>query len=77
MTREEREEFLKILEAHARTIDVCEACAASTRDLAAEVKRGGLPGRDDLRRQVDEAERVLADLVLVKQEVERLIAEVC
>jgi hypothetical protein len=77
MTREEREEFLKILEAHARTIDVCEACATSTRDLAAEVKRGGLPRRDDLQRQVDEAERVLADLVLVKQEVERLIAQVC
>jgi hypothetical protein len=73
MTREERQEFLKILEAHARTIDICEACATSTRDLAAEVKRGGLPKRDDLQRQVDEAERVLADLVLVKQEVRRLI----
>jgi hypothetical protein len=73
MTREERQEFLKILEAHARTIDICEACATSTRDLAAEVKRGGLPKRDDLQRQVDEAERVLADLVLVKQEVQRLI----
>lgn len=72
MTREERQEFLKILDAHARTIDICEACATSTRDLAAEVKRGGLPRRDDLQRQVDEAEKVLADLVQVKDEVDRL-----
>lgn len=75
MTRKERQELLKILEAHAHTIGICEACATSTRDLAAEVKRGGLPRRDDLQRQVDEAERVLADLALVKKEVERLVAE--
>ncbi len=74
MTRKERQEFRKILEAHAQTIGVCEACAASTRDLADEVKRGGLPKRDDLQRQVDEADRVLADLSLVKQEVHRLLA---
>jgi hypothetical protein len=74
MTRKEREEFLKILSAHAQTIGICEACATSTRDLAAEVKRGGLPKREDLQRQVDEAERVLADLALVRQEVERLRA---
>ena len=73
MTREERREFLKILEAHAQTIGICEACATSTRDLAAEVKRGGLPKRDDLQRQIEEAERLLGDLTLVKQEVERLI----
>jgi hypothetical protein len=75
MTREERREFLKILEAHAQTITICEACATSTRDLAAEVKSGGLPKRDDLQKQIEEAERVLADLNLVKQEVERLTAE--
>ena len=73
MTRKEREEFQKILEAHARTIGICEACATSTRDLAAEVRRGGIPARDDLQRHVDEAERVLADLVLVRREVDRLI----
>ncbi len=72
MTREERQEFLKILDAHAQTIGVCEACAVSTRDLAAEVRRGGLPTRDDLQRHIDEAERVLADLALVRKEVERL-----
>ena len=76
MTRKERQEFLKVLEAHVRTIEICEACAASTRDLATEVKRGGLPKREDLQRQVEEAERVLADLVPVKREVERLITQV-
>lgn len=75
MTREERREVLKILEAHERTITVCEACATSTRDLAAEVKRGGLPARDDLQRQIEEAERVLGDLSLVRQEVVRLLEE--
>ena len=75
MTREERGELLKILDAHARTIDICEACATTTRDLAAEVKRGGLPKREDLQRQVEEAERVLTDLVLVRREVDRLRAE--
>ena len=74
MTRKERQEFRKVLEAHAQTIGICEACAISTRDLADEVKRGGLPKRDDLQRQVDEADRVLADLALVKQEVRRLLA---
>lgn len=74
MTRREHQEFVKVLDAHARTIEICEACAITTRDLAAEVKRGGLPKREDLQRQVDEAERVLADLALVKQEVERLLA---
>ena len=66
----------RILEAHAQTIRICEACATSTRDLAMEVKRGGLPTRDDLQRHVDEAERVLADLALVTKEVERLLSEV-
>jgi hypothetical protein len=74
VTRREREEFIKILEAHARTIGICEACAIGTRDLAAEVKRGGLPRRDDLQRHVDEAERVLGDLALVRKEVDRLLA---
>jgi hypothetical protein len=74
MTRQERQEVLKILEAHARTIQICEACAVTTRDLAAEVKRGGLPRREELQRQVEEAERVLADLGRVRSELERLVA---
>jgi hypothetical protein len=35
-----------------------------------------LPKRDELQRQVDEAERVLSDIALVKQEVQRLLADV-
>jgi hypothetical protein len=73
MTREERNEFLKILHAHAQTIEICEACAVTTRDLAAEIQRGGVPKRDDLRRTVEEAERVLADLTAVRAEVRRLL----
>jgi hypothetical protein len=74
MNRQDRDEFLKILHAHAQTIAICEACAATTRDLAAEVKRGGVPSPGDLRKTVDEAERVLAELVSTREEVERLIA---
>ena len=73
MTRDERKEFVKILQAHERTIALCEACATTTRDLAAEVKRGGLPARDDLQQTVDEAERVLIDLASVRNETQRLL----
>jgi sulfur relay (sulfurtransferase) complex TusBCD TusD component (DsrE family) len=76
MTRAERQEFLKVLEAHAKTIGICEACATSTRDLAAEVGRGGVPARGDLQRHVEEAERILAELGQVRKEVDRLIAAV-
>ena len=74
MTREDRDEFLKILHAHAQTIAICEACAATTRDLAAEVGRGSLPRRDDLMQTMNEAERGLTDRTAVRDEVERLIA---
>lgn len=73
MTRQDREEFLKILHAHAQTIAICEACATTTRDLAAEVKRGGIPPAHDLLQTVASAERVLADLAALREEVERLI----
>jgi len=74
MTRDERQEFTKILQAHAQTIAVCEACALTTRDLAAEVGRGSVPDRGDLLRTVAQAERVLRELSGVREEVERLIA---
>jgi hypothetical protein len=74
MTRQERDEFIKILQAHAQTIAVCEACATTTRDLAAEVKRGGIPPPSDLGQTIATAERVLADLTAVREEVERLIS---
>ena len=73
MTAEDREALLKVLHAHAQTISVCEACAATTRDLATEVARGGIPKRDDLARTIEEAERVLNELTAVRREVERLI----
>ena len=74
MSDDAQQEVLKILRAHAQTIAIAEACAVTTRDLAAEVKRGGLPARDDLQRTIEVAERVLADLAGVREEVERLIA---
>lgn len=72
MTADERREFLKILAAHAQTVEVCEACATTTRDLAAEVKRGGLPRREDLQRTIEEAEQILGDMAEVKKEIGRL-----
>lgn len=74
MTREDRDEFLKILHAHAQTIAICEACATTTRDLAAEVGRGSVPPKEDLVQTVQTAEQVLTDLALVREEVERLIS---
>jgi hypothetical protein len=76
MRREDRQEFIKILEAHAQTIEVCAACATTTRELATEVARGGLPGKADLMKTIEEAERVLAELDDVRREVERLIRQV-
>jgi hypothetical protein len=76
MTREDAQEFLKILEAHAQTVAICEACAATTRDLAAEVSRGGVPPQSDLRQTVAAAEQVLHDLSRTREEIERLIATV-
>jgi hypothetical protein len=76
MTREERQEVRRILEAHEQTIGICEACARTTRDLAEEVRRGGAPAREDLRRTVEEAERVLGELLVVRKEVDRLMRTV-
>jgi hypothetical protein len=74
VTRQERQQFLKLLQAHAQTVAIGEACAATTRDLAAEVARGGAPNRGDLLATVAEAERTLEDLAGVREEVERLLA---
>jgi Zn-dependent M32 family carboxypeptidase len=74
VTRHEREQFLKLLQAHAQTVTIGEACATTTRDLATEVARGGTPGRNDLMTTIAEAERALADLARVREEVERLLA---
>jgi hypothetical protein len=76
MTSQERQEFRKVLEAHAQTVAICEACAATTRDLATEVARGGVPRAADLKATIHEAERTLADLARVREEIERLMAAV-
>lgn len=70
-----QEEFLKILRAHRQTLDVCAACASTTRDLAAEVVRGGLPKREDLEQTIAEAERVLADTAELSRELDRVLLE--
>jgi len=75
MTRDDRREFLKILHAHEQTIAVCEACANTTRQLAAEVARGGVPPRADLIQTMEEADRAIVDLTAVREEVRRLITE--
>jgi Zn-dependent M32 family carboxypeptidase len=74
VTRQERQQVLKILQAHAQTVAIAEACATTTRDLAAEVARGGTPNRNDLLTTVSQAERTLADLARVREEVERLLS---
>lgn len=76
MRTEDRQEFAKILRAHQRTVEVCRACAETTRDLAAEVKRGGLPPRDQLSATITTAEDVLNDLRGVEAELQRLLASV-
>lgn len=62
MTDEEKQEILRILQAHEQTIAVCRACAETTRDLAWEIKRGRPPGAESLRQTIEESERVLTDL---------------
>ena len=62
MTDDERREVLHLLEAHERTVEICRACANTARELAWEVKRGGVPPHDELKKTIEEAERVLADL---------------
>lgn len=72
MTADERQQVLQIVLAHEKTIAICRACAETTRDLAAEVKRGGTPSRDDLARTITAAEEALNDLTTVRNEVARL-----
>jgi len=75
LTSQEREQFLKVLQAHAQTVAIGEACASTTRDLAAEVARGSIPNRNDLVATIAAAERALEDLAGVREEVERLLSE--
>jgi hypothetical protein len=74
MRADDRREFVKILQAHAQTVGVCEACALTTRELATEVARGGIPPRADLVRTIEEADGVLSQLEATRKELERLMA---
>jgi hypothetical protein len=62
MTDEEKQEVLHLLEAHQRTVEICRACANTAKDLAWEVKRGSVPAADELKKTIEEADRVLDDL---------------
>jgi hypothetical protein len=57
-------------------VAICEACATTTRDLATEVARGGVPRAADLKTTISEAERALADLARVREEIERVMASI-
>ena len=71
MTPEEQEEVRRLIEAHERTLQVCRACAETTRDLAWEVTRGSVPAPATLAATLAEVERILDDL----GQVEVAIAE--
>lgn len=71
MTPDEQLEVRRLIDAHEHTLQVCRACAETTRDLAWEVKRGSLPPPEALAATLAEVERVLAEL----GQVEIAIAE--
>jgi len=62
VTPEEQEEVRRLIEAHERTLQICRACAETTRDLAWEVTRGSVPPPEALAATLAEVERVLDDL---------------
>jgi len=62
VTPDEQAEIRRLVEAHEQTLQVCRACAETTRDLAWEVKRGSLPPPEALAATLAEVERVLAEL---------------
>ncbi|HEX9407464.1 MAG TPA: hypothetical protein VEK56_17910 [Vicinamibacterales bacterium] len=62
MTDDERAEVLHLLESHERTLQICRACAETTRDLAWQVRRGGVPDAAQLKQTIDEVDRVMEEL---------------
>lgn len=71
MTPDEQQEVRRLIDAHEHTLQVCRACAETTRDLAWEVKRGSVPPPEALTATLAEVERVLGEL----GQVEIAIAE--
>lgn len=66
MTPEEQQEVRRLIDAHEHTLQICRACAETTRDLAWEVKRGHVPDEATLAATLSEVERVLADIGAVE-----------
>lgn len=66
MTPEEQQEVRRLIDVHEHTLQICRACAETTRDLAWEVKRGHVPAPEALAATIAEVERVLDDLAKVE-----------
>jgi hypothetical protein len=66
VTADEQQEVLRLIDAHEHTLQVCRACAETTRDLAWEVKRGSIPSEDALAATLAEVERVLGDIAQIE-----------
>ena len=62
MTPDEQQEVRRLIDAHEHTLQVCRACAETTRDLAWEVKRGSVPSAEALTATLAEVERILVEL---------------
>lgn len=71
MTPDEQQEVRRLIDAHEHTLQVCRACAETTRDLAWEVKRGSVPSAEALTATLAEVDRILVEL----GQVEIAIAE--
>ena len=74
MTDDEKSEVLHLLESHERTLQICRACAETTRDLAWQVRRGSVPDGSQLGLTVDEADRVLEELGRIEIAIARMKA---
>lgn len=74
MTPDEQQEVRRLIDAHEQTLQICRACAETTRDLAWEVKRGGTPSPEALAATLAEAERVLAELGQVEVAIAQMKA---
>ncbi|MEW6319767.1 MAG: hypothetical protein AB1635_01630 [Acidobacteriota bacterium] len=69
-----KDEALRLIEAHERTLAVCRACAETARDLAWEVKRGAVPSPEALAQTIREAERVLEELGRIEMAIAEMKA---
>lgn len=74
MTPEEQQEVRHLIDAHEHTLQVCRACAETTRDLAWEVKRGSIPTPEALSATLAEVERVLDELAKVEMAIAEMKA---